>query len=90
MPVDPGPCGNGNVQLIERKGEAPIAIVHSKGDGYDGQLHTSHFATCPEAAKHRNARTAAGVKPRARAASMGGSLKANASLSVKGPDGKPK
>lgn len=56
MPVDELPHADGNVVLWQDGGKGPlIAHVLSKGDDVDvlTARHKSHFATCPQAAKHR-------------------------------------
>lgn len=53
MPIDAQPSANGNVELRLDHGGAYRAKVHAGPNGHTGQLHTSHFVTCPNAAKHR-------------------------------------
>lgn len=49
MPVDAKQNPAGNIVL---EGEAPTAVYVDPGTG----THTSHFATCPNAAEHRKAK----------------------------------
>lgn len=56
MPVDAEPYDGGNVEIVEVRGAAPLAVVH--GDTgmatLDGSpRYRSHFATCPNADQHR-------------------------------------
>jgi hypothetical protein len=62
MPVDAEPNPEGNVMLTRRIGMEPLATVKGKGKAADlcarlgggiASVHTSHFATCPNAAAHR-------------------------------------
>jgi hypothetical protein len=65
MPIDAWPSAEGNVRLVRM----PVTDEYLLVDGYPvarvlttkqrfGQttLHTSHFATCPQAATHRRGR----------------------------------
>lgn len=56
MPLDPDPSTAGNVRLNE-DGSCTVlggdALQTHRGEV---PLHTSHFATCPGAAAHRNGR----------------------------------
>lgn len=58
MPVDATPIapnGSGNVLITEGfLDDTPRSMVTDDGAG----THTSHFATCPNAAKHRKRRKA--------------------------------
>lgn len=58
MPVDAEPSPNGNVRLRDTGMGQPLAVVYGtvKQFGATG-LRTSHFATCPDAARHRRATT---------------------------------
>jgi hypothetical protein len=56
MPVDAEPSPVGNVLLIVRSGEEPRAEVVPRGTK-SNLLRVSHFATCPNSAKHRKPRT---------------------------------
>jgi hypothetical protein len=67
MPVDPTPLPDGNIVLSMRTNQAPVAAIQTKESieyllaqaKYTGQEHLlfkSHFATCPNATKHRKAR----------------------------------
>lgn len=58
MPLDKEPSKDGNIVLGLRSDDVPLALVQTaqtlqrlllKGE----RLYTSHFATCPEASKHR-------------------------------------
>jgi hypothetical protein len=51
MPVDAEPNPDGNIELIDRGFIA--AIVHPQPPMGAATLFTSHFATCPNAEKHR-------------------------------------
>lgn len=60
MPVDADPSSDGNIQLVSH---GHLLFAHVLGDPTrshareHGQvLHTSHFATCPNAARHRKNR----------------------------------
>jgi len=53
MPVDYEPTPKGNIALRPGPG-APIATVLSVAKQFGRkELRTSHFATCPDAARHR-------------------------------------
>ena len=56
MPVDAKPVPNGNIYLVHRgQRKAPLA-VHAKFDRIDGQKipkYRAHFASCPNASRHR-------------------------------------
>ena len=51
MPLDPEPCDDGNVVIVDGK------ALSLKGDlweeHHDGPRYKSHFATCPNAAEFR-------------------------------------
>lgn len=49
MPVDAKPADGGNVELVDRPGVAPLAIVHSQPPLDAGPLHMPHHSTCPDA-----------------------------------------
>jgi len=53
MPIDPQPVEGGNIEL-HNQGEylPPLAVYHSLAPA-GVKLYVSHFATCPNAAKHR-------------------------------------
>lgn len=55
MPVDPEPLATGgNVDLRDIGRDEPLAVVLSVSKQFGRYwLHTSHFATCPHAARHR-------------------------------------
>lgn len=57
MPIDPEPVEDGNV-LLYRTPQGLRVVVMSKGDHPDpgASRHTTHFATCPNAARHRRRR----------------------------------
>lgn len=56
IPVDAKPVANGNIYLVHRgPRKAPLA-VHAKFDRIDGQKipkYRAHFASCPNASRHR-------------------------------------
>lgn len=54
MPLDPEPVDDGNV-LLYRTPEGLRAVVMSKGDHVpdNASRHKTHFATCPNAERHR-------------------------------------
>lgn len=54
MPVDVAATAEGNVALSPRGELPPLATVVQNSNG--DLLHTSHFATCPEAGKWRRRR----------------------------------
>jgi hypothetical protein len=58
MPVDFQPTPDGNVVLFHRPGEGIVCRVLRKGEQPppEAKLRTSHFATCPNARKHRRSR----------------------------------
>jgi hypothetical protein len=60
MPVDFEPAEDGNIRLdseieglVEVLGKKATAAARAKGE----KLYRSHYATCPNAAKHRKRRT---------------------------------
>lgn len=56
MPVDAKPVANGNIYLVHRGPRKTPLAVHAKFDRIDGQKipkYRAHFATCPNASKHR-------------------------------------
>lgn len=59
MPLDPVPVPDGNVALIgesdDREGIAEV-LEGDRGDGYEGHLYITHFATCQDGARFRNSR----------------------------------
>lgn len=55
MPVDVEPSPAGNVALEPRPGLDPLATVNEPL--FASSLRKSHFATCPNAASHRKAKT---------------------------------
>lgn len=58
MPVDAAPADDGNVKLTARDGQPPLAVVVGNPAKMFGVRwkYRSHFATCPNAAKHRRPR----------------------------------
>lgn len=61
MPIDPDPAANGNI--VFRPGGSEVEYVGAPrpdgglvGDEYEGRRFVSHFATCPNASKHRKSR----------------------------------
>lgn len=52
MPLDPDPSSAGNV-VIEADGKARV-LPPVEAARYTGEKFTSHFATCPDAARFRN------------------------------------
>jgi hypothetical protein len=56
MPVDPEPVPDGNVELY-RTPKGLQVVVHGKEFTPDPRatVHKSHFATCPNAQRHRRA-----------------------------------
>jgi len=58
MPVDPEPVSNGNLLLRQRLYHIPLALYISKANkpSPEEKRYVSHFATCPEAEKHRRVR----------------------------------
>ena len=58
MPIDAEATKEGNIALVEREGEETVFHVISgssllKSQREGKRLHTSHFATCPDAKRHR-------------------------------------
>jgi hypothetical protein len=54
MPVNVDPQPDGNIQLVERDGMAPLAKVLKVADRFGKtNLRTSHFVDCPQARKWR-------------------------------------
>ncbi|HMI85960.1 MAG TPA: hypothetical protein VK550_17805 [Polyangiaceae bacterium] len=52
MPLDADPVTDGNI-VLEEDNAGAIAHVRSAAFGGVGVFHKSHFATCPNAARHR-------------------------------------
>lgn len=52
MPVDAEPVADGNLELDVRT-DPPLAIVHGQPTLDGGPRYVSHFATCPNADRHR-------------------------------------
>lgn len=59
MPVDVEPSDNGNVELIEDGGGTIALVLRNDEIGSarnrGALLYLSHFATCPNAKRHRRA-----------------------------------
>jgi hypothetical protein len=63
MPVDAEPAENGNLRLVEREGEVPLAVndteettaLFATGASGDDRRYVSHFATCQQAKQWRRA-----------------------------------
>lgn len=54
MPLDLDPVPEGTIALSDRGGVVVGVIVPERARaGYAGSLYRSHFATCPNAGKHR-------------------------------------
>lgn len=54
IPVDPSPAVDGNIVLERREFAAPRAHMAKKADRVGRtDLYVSHFATCPNADRHR-------------------------------------
>lgn len=63
MPLDADPTVDGNVLVSPTAGGGPaarvltgVALAEARRV-LPGQVHRSHFATCPHAATHRHARS---------------------------------
>lgn len=55
LPVDAEPNPAGSVELRERPGAIPVAIVHSAGDRpLFGDRYLPHWAACPQADEWRS------------------------------------
>lgn len=60
-PIEPEPKENGNVRLVEREGQKPLALYDKKDRQLtleqmlddDGTRYVSHFANCPDAPRWR-------------------------------------
>jgi hypothetical protein len=50
IPLDPAPKAGGSIRL-----DAGVAIVVPQAER-EGELYLSHFATCPDADRHRRTR----------------------------------
>lgn len=58
MPVDPYPSPDGTVELRDTGGPIPVAAIPPAHLRFGRtNLHTSHFATCPDASFFRRRRT---------------------------------
>lgn len=54
MPIDAKPRPGGNIALDHRPGLPPLARVLTVTQQFGRKtMYTSHFATCPNAKKHR-------------------------------------
>jgi hypothetical protein len=59
MPVDPEPVVDGNVHLDRRQNPPLAQVIGSAPTLYDEEpadVYVSHFATCPNADRHRRSR----------------------------------
>jgi hypothetical protein len=52
MPVDAGPTPDGNLIVFAASGEVR-SVAAADRPTFAGQLHKSHFASCPQAGKWR-------------------------------------
>lgn len=56
-PIEPEPKENGNVRLVEREDQKPLALYDKKDRQRtlddDGMRYVSHFANCPDAPRWR-------------------------------------
>ena len=53
MPLDPEPVEEGNIVLRELDQPTPLALAVPPAAFPDEPRYLSHFATCPDAARHR-------------------------------------
>ena len=54
MPVDVAPAKGGTIEIVDGIAEIAGEVKRDQSDaGLVPFLHKSHFATCPDAAKHR-------------------------------------
>ena len=53
MPLDPDPVPDGNVLVSRFGGDLLVRVVDPKTQPAGTALYRSHFASCPDAAKHR-------------------------------------
>lgn len=59
VPLDVGPVSNGNLVVLMRDaGDVPLVRIASREEletavDRNRELRRAHFATCPDAAKHR-------------------------------------
>lgn len=54
IPIDPEPVSDGNIVLHHRSNfQPPLALVRFSVPTKAETRYKSHFATCPNAAKHR-------------------------------------
>lgn len=51
MPIDAEPASDGNLEIV--RGVAQLAQTDLFGNAPCGPFYISHFATCPNARKHR-------------------------------------
>lgn len=54
MPLNAQSVGDGNIAVIDNVGHVRKGEMFEPF--YDGPLYKSHFATCPNAAKHRKSK----------------------------------
>lgn len=58
IPVDPDPAPGGNITLRDYGIARPTAVVLTVAQQFGRtNLHLAHFATCPDAKKHRRPAT---------------------------------
>ena len=66
MPLNPVPSHDGNIALIgetdDHEGIAEV-LEGDRGDGYEGHLYITHFATCKDGAQFRRSRPATRSAP---------------------------
>jgi hypothetical protein len=56
MPIDPRPAEDGNLEIIALVEDVPTVRVLRKGDPTLAKRYMPHFATCPNAVRHRKPR----------------------------------
>lgn len=54
IPIDPEPVAGGNLAL--RDGSPPLALYLTAGEPVPAKTYRTHFASCPNGARHRKAR----------------------------------
>jgi hypothetical protein len=65
IPVDVAPLKGGNIRLIPREDRPPMArslTVEQRSRTSQGDLRQAHFASCPNADKHRQGKHRAGAR----------------------------
>lgn len=50
MPLDPLPQEDGNIEIVGATGRV---VPRSEAERREGMLYRSHYASCPDASKHR-------------------------------------